>query len=150
MEQVKDNFKSNSNENRLTYRKMIISILYQFELENLIVNSEVVNKKFKLNQQEKETISFIEKRYTFFRASIIKFLEKKETTWRSTKPLIRAILIFGTFELLYITKEIVINEFVELTKIYTLEEKENDYKFVNAILQKVSELFETTEKKKTN
>ncbi|WP_051619023.1 transcription antitermination factor NusB [[Mycoplasma] collis] len=138
------------NKTRTEYRRFIISILYQYELQNLIVNLKDVNNKFNLSKQEYKTINFISKRYNFLKSFIIKFLARKEATWINTKPIIRSILIFGVFELLYLDKKIVINEFVELTKLYTLEEKENDYKFVNAVLDKISQLFKGNQEYDTN
>ncbi|WGI36277.1 transcription antitermination factor NusB [Mesomycoplasma lagogenitalium] len=136
----------NNQKNRKKYRYEIISILYQYELFNEIINSKEVFEKHELSSQQLKTIEFIEKYYIFLKKVICLFLKKD---WNENLPLIRAILLLGSFELLYIDKKIVINEFVEITKDYTME-KDVDYKLVNAILEKVDKEYEKNNHKKSN
>jgi len=50
-------------------------------------------------------------------------------------PLSRAIIIYGEYELLFNDPRVVINEMVNISKIYS---PNNDYKFINKVLDLVS------------
>ncbi|MGZ9428851.1 transcription antitermination factor NusB [Mycoplasma sp. 1012] len=125
---------------RKQYRIELISVIYSYELQDLVIESNRIFESKDLNKQQIQTLELIEKQY-FFHKKIISSFFKENVLWNNVKPLIRAILLMGAFELMYLDKRIVINEFVEITKDFTLEE-DTDYKFVNAILDKVSKEYE--------
>ncbi|UWD33904.1 transcription antitermination factor NusB [Mesomycoplasma molare] len=135
MEQKVKNHKT-----RRVYREEIISVIYPFELQDIKLDSNKIFDDFDLDNQQIKTIEFIEKHYDFFKNIIIPFLSEN-SNWNKIKPLIRSILLLGVFELNYLDKKIVINEFVEITKDFTLK-GDKDFKLVNAILDKVSKYYE--------
>lgn len=69
---------------------------------------------------------------------ISRFLDKK--TWDQESPLIRAILLNATFELLMIDPKIAINEAIEVTKDFFGEEN-NLHKHVNKVIDNVYKFF---------
>ncbi|MXR09104.1 transcription antitermination protein NusB, partial [Mycoplasma hyorhinis] len=62
-------------------------------------------------------------------------------SWNRILPLVRAILLLGSFELLVNDNKVVINEMVQMIKDYTLE-SDKEYKFVNAVLDKINQFYE--------
>jgi N utilization substance protein B len=65
--------------------------------------------------------------------------------WRQVTPVERAVLLLGTYELMYcieVPRRVVINEAVELVKTFGTEE---GYRYVNALLDRVSQLARAVE-----
>lgn len=133
---------------RRIYRLNIISIIYSYELFDKKINLEEVFENYELSKKEIDALNFIKNMYGFFQKTIVNFL-KKDWSWKTIHPLIRSILLLGSFELLFLDARIIINELVEITKDYTLE-SDPDYKFVNAILERISHTYEKLNKKNKN
>ncbi|MGX9339535.1 transcription antitermination factor NusB [Mycoplasma sp. 332] len=121
---------------KYNYRKNIIFYLYQSELFSVHLDTSVIvnNPLNEINPCEIQALQIIESKYETLKKIIEKFiLETWE--WERISPLIRAILIFGVYELTYNDSSVVIYELVNITKLFS---PGNDYKFVNKILDKIS------------
>lgn len=126
----------------------IISIVYISELMNEPIDIDQVFELYNLNSNELKKLKAINKNYKVFKNNILVFI-KQGWNWNRISPLIRAILIVGSFELIINYKTLVINEMIEITKIFTLD-TDKDYKFVNSILDKISKTYEKETIKKTD
>ncbi|MBN3534682.1 transcription antitermination factor NusB [Mycoplasma procyoni] len=133
-----------NNKNRLLYRQELVAVLYYFELTETEIDTKWAFEQYNLDKQQLNTLEFIKSKYEFFQKFISQFFSSNRG-WKFVKPLIRAILLLGAFELGYLKQQIVINEMVELTKSYTLD-TDVEYKFVNAILDKVNLEYEKLNK----
>ncbi|MBZ4204249.1 transcription antitermination factor NusB [Mycoplasma tauri] len=125
---------------RRKFRTEIINVIYRYEL----IKSEIsINEVFELNNEidaeQLDQIEKIAKNYEYYKRTISSFFNKN-INWDKVSPLIRAILINATHELLTISPRIVINEAIEITKIY-FDTEANLYKMVNAILQNIYKHF---------
>ncbi|MHA3826145.1 transcription antitermination protein NusB [Mycoplasma sp. VS276A1] len=137
---------------RREMRKAVIAVLYKYELLEQPINVEEAFEEFILDREELLRLSLIAKNYAFLRKSLNALLNKN-WKWERISPLIRAIILNGAFELYHTEPKIVINEAIEITKIYfpkdekdqpaTLQGKQ--YKFVNAILENYQKLIQTFE-----
>ena len=83
-----------------------------------------------LNNFEVQTLTIIQNKYVLFKNLIIKALNNA-WIWERLQPLIRAILLYGLYELFINEPKVVINEMVNITKIYTIGD---EYKLVNKVL----------------
>ncbi|MBZ4195116.1 transcription antitermination factor NusB [Mycoplasma tauri] len=125
---------------RRKFRTEIINVIYRYEL----IKAEIsINEVFELNNEidaeQLDQIEKIAKNYEYYKRTISSFFNKN-INWDKVSPLIRAILINATHELLTISPRIVINEAIEITKIY-FDTEANLYKMVNAILQNIYKHF---------
>ncbi|MBZ4212391.1 transcription antitermination protein NusB [Mycoplasma sp. U97] len=125
---------------RRKFRTEIINVIYRYEL----IKAEIsINEVFELNNEidaeQLDQIEKIAKNYEYYKKTISSFFNKN-INWDKVSPLIRAILINATHELLTISPRIVINEAIEITKIY-FDTEANLYKMVNAILQNIYKHF---------
>ncbi|RMX35142.1 transcription antitermination protein NusB [Mycoplasmopsis fermentans] len=127
-------------QNRRQFRLGIINVLYRYELMDQKINvNELFDSESNLSNEQFSHLEKIAKNYDFYKKAVSQFL-KEGWSWERISPLIRAILINGTHELMSIEPKIIINESVEITKYY-FEDEKNFYKMVNAILEKVYKFF---------
>lgn len=114
----------------------IINILYQNELFEKTINlDQLFLEEKELSNLAFKKIEKIANHYQFF-VQTIKLFIHQNWKWQRISPLIRAILILGAYELMEIDQpKIVINEAIELTKMYF--DDEIQFKMVNAILQNI-------------
>ncbi|AZG68896.1 transcription antitermination factor NusB [Mycoplasma struthionis] len=114
----------------LKFRINIITIIYQAELFNEKIDSNEIFKNQDLSASELKVIEEIALDYDRF-IKVSKSLISSEWEWERISPLTRAIIIYGEYEMLHNDKLVVINEMVKITKNYV---PNNDYKFVNKVL----------------
>ncbi|VEU75174.1 transcription termination factor [Mycoplasmopsis maculosa] len=127
------------------FRIEIINAIYYFELIETKLDTKYIFENYSnLNNNQFLQIEKIAKNYAFLKTSISTFL-REDWSWNRISPLIRAILINAANELFTIQPRIVINEAVEITKLYYGDDN-NFYKMVNAILNNVYKLFVKGEK----
>lgn len=116
--------------NSFNKRVKIITYIYQFELFDEKVNVNEIFNNNDLNNFEVQTLTIIQNKYVLFKNLIIKALTNA-WIWERLQPLIRAILLYGLYELFINEPKVVINEMVNITKIYTIGD---EYKLVNKVL----------------
>lgn len=116
--------------NSFNKRVKIITYIYQFELFDEKVNVNEIFSNNDLNNFEVQTLTIIQNKYVLFKNLIIKALNNA-WIWERLQPLIRAILLYGLCELFINEPKVVINEMVNITKIYTIGD---EYKLVNKVL----------------
>ena len=116
--------------NSFNKRVKIITYIYQFELFDEKVNVNKIFNNNDLNNFEVQTLTIIQNKYVLFKNLIIKALNNA-WIWERLQPLIRAILLYGLYELFINEPKVVINEMVNITKIYTIGD---EYKLVNKVL----------------
>lgn len=116
--------------NSFNKRVKIITYIYQFELFDEKVNVNEIFNNNDLNNFEVQTLTIIQNKYVLFKNLIIKALNDA-WIWERLQPLIRAILLYGLYELFINEPKVVINEMVNITKIYTIGD---EYKLVNKVL----------------
>ena len=116
--------------NSFNKRVKIITYIYQFELFDEKVNVNEIFNNNDLNNFEVQTLTIIQNKYVLFKNLIIKVLNNA-WIWERLQPLIRAILLYGLYELFINEPKVVINEMVNITKIYTIGD---EYKLVNKVL----------------
>ena len=116
--------------NSFNKRVKIITYIYQFELFDEKVNVNEIFNNNDLNNFEVQTLTIIQNKYVLFKNLIIKALNNT-WIWERLQPLIRAILLYGLYELFINEPKVVINEMVNITKIYTIGD---EYKLVNKVL----------------
>lgn len=121
-------------------RMQLIAFIYNCEILKLPISEAEIDELYDFSKDQVQAIKLIAKHYDFFKKTIIAFL-KSNWTWNSLFPLVRSILILGAFELLFLEKTIVINEMVEITKEFTLE-NDAEYKMINAILERIDSTYE--------
>ena len=111
--------------NSFNKRVKIITYIYQFELFDEKVNVNEIFNNNDLNNFEVQTLTIIQNKYVLFKNLIIKALNNA-WIWERLQPLIRAILLYGLYELFINEPKVVI-----ITKIYTIGD---EYKLVNKVL----------------
>ena len=116
--------------NSFNKRVKIITYIYQFELFDEKVNVNEIFSNNDLNNFEVQTLTIIQNKYVLFKNLIIKALNNA-WIWERLQPLIRAKLLYGLYELFINEPNVVINEMVNITKIYTIGD---EYKLVNKVL----------------
>lgn len=116
--------------NSFSKRVKIITYIYQFELFDEKMNVNEIFSNNDLNNFEVQTLTVIQNKYVLFKNLIIKALNNA-WIWERLQPLIRAILLYGLYELFINEPKVVINEMVNITKIYTIGD---EYKLVNKVL----------------
>ncbi|QJG67156.1 transcription antitermination factor NusB [Mycoplasma phocoenae] len=113
---------------KMEERMRVISYLYQ-----KLLNTELKINVDYLNSEEINIIKKIIISLPNIETLLLNFIDEEK--WSQTFPLIKAILIYGIFEMQNNETNIVINEMVNITKIYA---PGNDYKFVNAVLDNIA------------
>ncbi|TPE57075.1 transcription antitermination protein NusB [[Mycoplasma] falconis] len=111
-------------------RFSIIKYIYQAELfeKNIDVN-EIFENEF-LDKWQIGTLNNIASKYDALTKLAQKFLNE-DWDWNRISPLTRAIIIYGEYEILINNPKVVINEMINMAKIYI---PNNDYKIVNKVL----------------
>ncbi|EIE41292.1 transcription anti-termination factor NusB [Mycoplasmopsis canis UFG1] len=121
----------------------VISEIYTTQLlDEKLSYKQIAENNPELNSEQILKLSQIEKRLDFIQRIFLKLINN-DWPWERMSPLIRAILINAANEFWYLEPKIVINEAVEITKMFfgTPEEDGREtienrlYKYVNALLQ---------------
>lgn len=127
-------------QSRRDFRIGIINVLYKYELLSKPLDMrQIFEAESGLNNEQFKQLELISKNYFFIKNNIEKFL-REDYSWERISPLIRAILINATQEYFLIPPKVVVNEAIEITKIY-FDDADNYYKVVNAILQNIYQDF---------
>ncbi|VEU75990.1 transcription antitermination factor NusB [Mycoplasmopsis columboralis] len=144
-------------------RVEIIQVLYKYELLNEEIDLLDIFENYDfLDEAQMRKIKSIAKNYAFIKKSLSS-LTNQSWHWERIAPLTRAILVNGASECFYLQPKIVLNEAVEITKMFyssveiTNEEgivvnkhDSKQYKFVNAILQNFYKLLVDLEARTKN
>lgn len=127
---------------RTQSRIEVINVIYQHELLERSLNIEQIFENHpELDQYQIQLLQKIANNYQFLKSTLIK-LFNTNWQWERVSPLVRAILINAAAEMFSIQPKIVINEAVNITKLFLGNDKDEPnskaaklYKFVNAILE---------------
>ncbi|SJZ40731.1 transcription antitermination factor NusB [Mycoplasmopsis verecunda] len=133
-------------------RITIVHVLYKYELLEQPINVEEAFEEYELNREELAKVSAIAKNYSFLKKTLSS-LFNKNWQWDRISPLIRAIILNAAFEMYSIEPKIVINEAIEITKLYFPKDEKDEektitgqfYKFVNSLLESYYKLTVTLE-----
>ncbi|WP_373440885.1 transcription antitermination factor NusB [Metamycoplasma equirhinis] len=119
---------------KLQNRIKLITFIYQFELFDEKISCEKIFQDNDLQNWEVNILNLIESKYNFL-INVAKQFISKDWEWNRVLPLTRAIIIYGEYELLFNEPKIVINEMINICKLLS---PNNDYKFVNKVLDLIS------------
>lgn len=120
--------------NALKKRTEIINTIYKYELFDQKVDSKQIFEDDNLDDNAIKIIEQIEAKYDSLKKIIIAALST-DWEWERLQPLVRAILLYGTYELFLNNPKIVINEMINITKIYI---PGTVYKLVNKVLDLIA------------
>ncbi|WP_374847013.1 transcription antitermination factor NusB [Metamycoplasma salivarium] len=120
--------------NALKKRTEIINTIYKYELFDQKVDSKQIFEDDNLDDNAIKIIEQIETKYDSLKKIIIAALSA-DWEWERLQPLVRAILLYGTYELFLNNPKIVINEMINITKIYI---PGTVYKLVNKVLDLIA------------
>ncbi|MGX9340390.1 transcription antitermination factor NusB [Mycoplasma sp. 128] len=120
------------NELMIKKRMVFITLIYQSQLFNKPLNSEYIFENSAFSDSQMKVIELLEKNIPTIQ-KIIQFYLLDNWTWDRIPALARAILIYGVFEMRKNDPKIVIDTMINIAKIYNV-----NYKFVNAILDKIN------------
>lgn len=120
--------------NALKKRTEIINTIYKYELFDQKVDSKQIFEEDNLDDNAIKIIEQIEAKYDSLKKIIIAALSAN-WEWERLQPLVRAILLYGTYELFLNNPKIVINEMINITKIYI---PGTVYKLVNKALDLIA------------
>ena len=120
--------------NALKRRTEIINTIYKYELFDQKVDSKQIFEDDNLDDNAVKIIEQIEAKYDSLKKIIIAALSA-DWEWERLQPLVRAILLYGTYELFLNNPKIVINEMINITKIYI---PGTVYKLVNKVLDLIA------------
>lgn len=120
--------------NALKKRTEIINTIYKYELFDKKVDSKQIFEDDNLDDNAIKIIEQIEAKYDSLKKIIIAALSA-DWEWERLQPLVRAILLYGTYELFLNNPKIVINEMINITKIYI---PGTVYKLVNKVLDLIA------------
>lgn len=120
--------------NALKKRTEIINTIYKYELFDQKVDSKQIFEDDNLDDNAIKIIEQIEAKYDSLKKIIIAVLSA-DWEWERLQPLVRAILLYGTYELFLNNPKIVINEMINITKIYI---PGTVYKLVNKALDLIA------------
>ena len=120
--------------NALKKRTEIINTIYKYELFDQKVDSKQIFEDDNLDDNAIKIIEQIEAKYESLKKIIIAALSA-DWEWERLQPLVRAILLYGTYELFLNNPKIVINEMINITKIYI---PGTVYKLVNKVLDLIA------------
>lgn len=120
--------------NALKKRTEIINTIYKYELFDQKVDSKQIFEDDNLDDNAIKIIEQIEAKYDSLKRIIIAALSA-DWEWERLQPLVRAILLYGTYELFLNNPKIVINEMINITKIYI---PGTVYKLVNKVLDLIA------------
>ncbi|ASI53805.1 N utilization NusB-like protein [Metamycoplasma hyosynoviae] len=117
-------------------RVKIINFIYKYELLGEKLNANELFEEEELLKNEIVILSQIEGKYELFKKLIVS-ITKDEWEWERLQPLVRAILIYGIYEMFITEHKVVINEMINIAKIYI---PGSEYKLINKVLDIVSKL----------
>ncbi|MDD1371447.1 transcription antitermination factor NusB [Metamycoplasma hyosynoviae] len=117
-------------------RVKIINFIYKYELLGEKLNANELFEEEELLKNEIVILSQIEGKYELFKKLIVS-ITKDEWEWERLQPLVRAILIYGIYEMFITENKVVINEMINIAKIYI---PGSEYKLINKVLDIVSKL----------
>ncbi|MDC8900907.1 transcription antitermination factor NusB [Metamycoplasma hyosynoviae] len=117
-------------------RVKIINFIYKYELLGEKINANELFEEEELLKNEIVILSQIEGKYELFKKLIVS-ITKDEWEWERLQPLVRAILIYGIYEMFITEHKVVINEMINIAKIYI---PGSEYKLINKVLDIVSKL----------
>lgn len=120
--------------NALKKRTEIINTIYKYELFDQKVDSKQIFEDDNLDDNAIKIIEQIEAKYDSLKKIIIAVLSA-DWEWERLQPLVRTILLYGTYELFLNNPKIVINEMINITKIYI---PGTVYKLVNKVLDLIA------------
>ena len=120
--------------NALKKRTEIINTIYKYELFDQKVDSKQIFEDDNIDDNAIKIIEQIEAKYDSLKKIIIAALSA-DWEWERLQPLVRAILLYGTYELFLNNPKIVINEMINITKIYI---PGTVYKLVNKVLDLIA------------
>ena len=120
--------------NALKKRTEIINTIYKYELFDQKVDSKQIFEDDNLDENAIKIIEQIQAKYDSLKKIIIAALSA-DWEWERLQPLVRAILLYGTYELFLNNPKIVINEMINITKIYI---PGTVYKLVNKVLDLIA------------
>ncbi|RIV16904.1 transcription antitermination protein NusB [Mycoplasmopsis gallopavonis] len=132
--------------NRRTKRVEVIQVIYKYELLEEKIDVKQAFEEFDyLDNEQLLMLEKVHKNYKFLKNTLLKLINPS-WKWHRISPIVRAILLNGACELFFLQPKIVINEAIEITKMYFLkpESKEQasanfyddwQYKFVNGVLE---------------
>lgn len=119
-------------------RENVIGYIYS----NLVMNNKIdMTNAFEsgeYTEKEINIITDIEKKQESFIKLIQKFT-KSDWSWERITPLNKAILIYGSYEMLFNDKALVIDVLVDYSKEFS---PDDTYKFINSVLDKVGDYYE--------
>ncbi|AWX69683.1 transcription antitermination factor NusB [[Mycoplasma] anseris] len=137
IDQEKPNSKLSTEDEKIIFllkkyekRTKLINIIYSYELFDQKIEINEIFENQDLNADEIFALENISKNYDNFKNIIIKTLSN-EWTYERVLPYVRSVLIYGLFELMFNKPKVVINELINITKIFV---PGNHYKFVNKVL----------------
>ena len=122
---------------KLKMRSEIIEYIYSHLVLEKKLNSIIAFESGNFLPAQVKIIDHISINFDKYKIIVEQFL-KHNWLWERIDYLEQAILIYGTYELEFQDKALVINELVDITKAYIPGHK---YKFINAILEKVGTLY---------
>ena len=124
--------------NKNKIREKIIGYIFSYELLNKKLDSIDAFELWDFGGAELKIIDKIAKNYVVFKKLILSF-SKKSWTWKRISPLNRSTLLYGTFEMTFEKKPIVIDALVKYIKEYS---PDDSYKYINSILEKIGTYYE--------
>ena len=122
---------------KLKMRSEIIEYIYSHLVLEKKLSSTTAFESGNFLPSQVKIIDHISINFDKYKITVEQFL-KHNWLWERIDYLEQAILIYGTYELEFQDKALVINELVDITKAYIPGHK---YKFINAILEKVGTLY---------
>ena len=122
---------------KLKMRSEIIEYIYSHLVLEKKLSSTIAFESGNFLPAQVKIIDHISINFDKYKIIVEQFL-KHNWLWERIDYLEQAILIYGTYELEFQDKALVINELVDITKAYIPGHK---YKFINAILEKVGTLY---------
>lgn len=136
------------NRGRIFARRNAVQALYQWLLTG--DDPAGIQQEFVAERDLKKTdleyfgrlVCDVPRRYDALLEQIEPLLDRP---WQQVTPVERAVLLLGTYELMYcieVPRRVVINEAVELVKTFGTEE---GYRYVNALLDRVSRMARAVE-----
>ena len=124
--------------NKNKTREKIIGYLFACELLNKKLDPINAFELWEFTNNELKIIEKIAQNYLVFKKLILSY-SKKTWPWERISPLNRATLLFGTFEMSFTNKAIVIDSLVKYIKRYS---PDDSYKYINSILDKIGIYYE--------
>ncbi|AWX43004.1 transcription antitermination protein NusB [Metamycoplasma cloacale] len=115
-------------------RTRIINYIYQCELFNISLNIEELLINNDILEEDLKILKSIEHQYSLLKSILIKTLSS-DWSYERVLPYLRAVIIYGIYELMFNTPNVVINELINITKLHC---PGNAYKFVNKVLDLVA------------